>query len=705
MLKRSFENPSIEFMPRPLWFWNNKPTPEGIGEIMEKSKELSGYGGFGIVPFDACGMDYMKEDYIEAYGVALEKAEELGLKMCLYDEWWFPSGSAGGLMQKHYPEHCAKRLDLVEYEIDAGKETNISIPDGTLMAVVAMNLETKECIDVGEYIFGKVLKWVAPEVQFKIMIFTCILDGWDRVDYLDPIAVSKFIELSHEEYYKHFEKYFGTVIDSSFYDEPQFYAPKGRLWTNGFNQKFIEKYGYNPATLYPALWYDIGDNTHAARNALLGLRAELYAESFPKVIQEWCSNHEISLTGHVDQEEVINPAGMTGDLMKSFKYQEIPGVDEVFLRARAEKVYKIVSSAAYNWDKALVMSETFGGMKEDIGVETLYKETMEQYAKGINLIVPHAVWYDNKPENIVFTPELSYRSERYGDALKGYNIYCARLSFMLQGGRHVADIGVLYPIAGLYSAYYMDWGNPYHGGPVLAEFDYQEIGELLASDIRKDFTFIHPEVLDDRCSIENRCISLNNNINFEKYKVFMLTGSNTISLSNINKLRSFYNNGGTIIATSQLPFKSAEIGKDAEIIEAVNDIFNISNPEYFKEYKLNTNKNSGRAYFIPNKESHFIKKALDESVGIYDVNIDYGKLNGGTLTYIHKVKGGKDIYFISNSSDSKINTWVSIRNELDVEIWNPHTGEISKSKQEKLNCVSKIWVELDSAKSIFIVSV
>lgn len=55
------------------------------------------------------------------------------------------------------------------------------------------------------------------------------------------------------------------------------------------------------------------------------------------------------MTGHVDQEEMINPSGITGNLMKSFKYQDIPGVDEIGFRYRGGKIYKIISSAAYNW--------------------------------------------------------------------------------------------------------------------------------------------------------------------------------------------------------------------------------------------------------------------------------------------------------------------------------------------------------------------
>jgi hypothetical protein len=39
---------------------------------------------------------------------------------------------------------------------------------------------------------------------------------------------------------------------------------------------------------------------------------------------------------------------------------------------------------------------------------------------------------------------------------------------------------------------------------------------------------------------------------------------------------------------------------------------------------------------------------------------------------------GRDVYFIANSSDTLLNTAVHLRGELDLERWNPHTGEISE---------------------------
>ena len=56
--------PEKKYYPRPLWFWNAKPTPEGIREIMRNSAERDGDAGFGFVPYDACGLEYLGDEYL-----------------------------------------------------------------------------------------------------------------------------------------------------------------------------------------------------------------------------------------------------------------------------------------------------------------------------------------------------------------------------------------------------------------------------------------------------------------------------------------------------------------------------------------------------------------------------------------------------------------------------------------------------------------
>ncbi|MGI6270063.1 MAG: glycosyl hydrolase [Candidatus Howiella sp.] len=428
------------------------------------------------------------------------------------------------------------------------------------------------------------VEYSLPAGSWRVMAFATVKDGYACVDYLDAESVQKYIDVTFEAYYSHFPEYFGTVIDCAFYDEPGLYHAGGRTWTGDFNRLFEEKYGFDPITLYPAMWYDIGEDTEAARNLLFSFRAELYADYIAQV-DAWCRAHGIELTGHQDQEEPANPTCITGDLMKVFENQSIPGVDDIVTPNRSLKIYKIVSSAANNYDKPLVMSESFGAMGEGIGVENLYRDTMGLFSRGINFIIPHAIWHNNK-EHIDNPPELSYRSEQYGPALPAFNEYAGRLQTMLQEGRHVADIALLYPIDSLQSSFCFDTGNPYVGGVTPEEADYIDLGEQLMSGIVRDFTFLHPDVLAEKCSVQGSTLHLDNTTNYEDYKVLILPGQTTISLAALQQVKAFWEAGGKVIATTKLPSKSAEFGKDAEVCAIIEEMFGIGREDFYPQSSI-----------------------------------------------------------------------------------------------------------------------
>jgi hypothetical protein len=181
---------------RPLWFWNNKPTKEGLTEIMENCKNKDKYAGFGILAFDKCGLEYLGEEYLDLYGHVLKEAKKLNLKICLYDEWWFPSGYAGGILKKKHPEALAKRLDLEEFSFD-GKSIKVKLPtDGKIMAVVALKDTVR--IDLAPFVEDGVLEYTADDNGFKALCFILRNADWDHVDFLSQDAVAKFIECTHE---------------------------------------------------------------------------------------------------------------------------------------------------------------------------------------------------------------------------------------------------------------------------------------------------------------------------------------------------------------------------------------------------------------------------------------------------------------------------------------------------------------------------
>jgi hypothetical protein len=705
--RQHFADPPLKYATRPLWFWNNATvTKEAVDQQMQKSRDLCGYGGFGILPFgEAFSPKYLSDEYFEVYGEALKQAERLGMVMCIYDEYGFPSGSAGAIhgdgiarfAQKH-PNHTIKRLDKHEQDVSGPSDVSLKIPAGKLMSAVAMEMDSKQRVNLTDRAQDGQVTWQAPPGHWKIMLFMCVVDGDPNVDYLDPEAVGYFVEMTHQAYYDRFKQFFGTTIDGTFNDEPTMYRAAGRMWTGAFNDKFRKKYGFDPVSYYPALWYDIGPETAAARNYLFGFRSELYATGFPKVIQDWCRGHgDIAATGHQDQEEVVNPVSVSGDLMKCFQYQDIPGVDKIGGDRPAERFYKVISSSAYNWDKSLVMSETYGAMG-DISWDTIYHVAMEQYTKGINQLIPHAVWYDNS--KVTFKPELSWRQPKYAEGLPRYNQYMSRLNLLLQNdARHVADIAVLYPIATLQAGHYLDGElGFYKGGVEIPEADYVQISELLTNEVGRDFTYLHPDVLDTKCSLREGLLRLDNVRNFEEYSVVIMPAHKTIRWSNLEKIKRFFDQGGSVIATGTLPSKSAEFGHDADVIATIQEMFPPSGG------LAASNQSGGKALFLETPDVTELRSALDNLLDVYDVEFSPGQ----ELRYIHKIKDGRDILFLANLRDHACRGEMRLRGKLQLELWDPHDGSI-----EALECrhhktesgdVTRIEIGLDPLKSAFLVS-
>lgn len=714
--EKEFKNPSIEYWPRPLWFWNNTTvTVEGVEEQMQAYRDHCGYGGFGILPF---GKDfkpvYLTEDYFKVYGKALEKAKELGLTMCLYDEYGYPSGSIGfhngdgiSRFERKHPEQTYKRLDKVEEDVVGPVSYSKNIPDGKLMSVVAMEMNSLKRIELSDHISNEVLNWNAPAGNWKIMFFASVKDPDYLVDYLDKAAVRNFIKMTHEKYYKHFKDYFGTVINGTFFDEPTMYRAQGRVWTEKFNEKFERKYGFSPKSLYPALWYDIGPATQSARNYLFGYRAELYAEGFTKEINDWSVAHGVSATGHQDQEEIANPISVSGDLIKSFKYLEIPGIDKIGGNRPAELVYKLVSSSAYNYDRRLVMSETYGAMgswgddiwgkKKDLGWNQIFSIAMDQYAKGINMLIPHAVWYNI--EKVTFKPELSHRNPLYADSLKVFNKFLSRLNYVMQkDGRHVADIAILYPIHSLQGDHHFDGPiDDYLGGVEIPYTDYLNVSNLLTNYVGKDFTFIHPEVLDEKCQVVDGKLHLQNRINWEDFRVLIVPSCKTISVRNLQKINEFYEQGGTVFFTTRLPSKAIEEGKDEEVTKTITKIF----PEGDNSSNIvHSSNKGGKAVFIRKPNGQNLREKLDQTIENFDVDYPVNE----DIRYIHKVIDGQEVFYFANIGNKFIDIPITLSGRMNLEKWNPHNGSIETLKTKKnQNITNIIQLELAPFNSCFLI--
>ncbi len=726
-----FKTPPAAYRGHAMWSFplgalDERYVVSGIEEMAKLN-----YGGFFIeasrgrpgAPQGTKPVEFLSPEYFRFYRMALEEAKKRGLEVILYDDYAFPTGTVGGQLAAKYPQHMSKSLNMVETDIRGPAKVELQMPKGIYIGAVRMNRDTFEVVDISSSRAKDGLVCQAPRGNWKVMLFY-LLEGRSRVvDYLDETAVDVFISMTYEKYRENFGEYFGNLIRQTFYDEPSMHHTD-RMWTPDFNVNFQRQYGFSPMRYYPALWYDIGPQTAAARNALFGFRGELFRRNFIKRLNDWCAGHNLRFGGHLDQEEPLNPTPLNGDLMKVFEHQAVPTIDDIWWWGRTNTAYKIVTSAAFNWDKPVAAAETYAAYRV-LNEKIAYQVAMDQFAMGINFQVPARTVQPKRAE---------------------VNDYVGRLSYLLQRGRHVADVAVLYPIASLNAAYRQVGGVQFPLGagqeaPRISEtaygreggfafgMDYQDLGESLFRGVRVDFTYIHPDVLVNRTIIKNGKIILNNQENREEFSVLFVPSGDTISAAAAARIKEFYDQGGNVIATGLLPSRSAEFGKDAEVRRAISDVFGAS-PDapvkadvrraqdrqnfYVYWYFIKKNQAGGQALFIPNTHAWLVDYALRQVLPLRDVDIKLpvhpaitGPEYEGALTYIHKIKSGRDIYFFANSSGKDIDAGVVLRGRKALRIWNPHTGGQDQAEitagEVNGQAVTNLRLQLASASSLFFV--
>lgn len=702
--KEGFKSPSADYRPMPFWHIRGEVEKS---EIMKQIVEADSarFGGVSFLPIYGMTPEFLSDEYFSLYGDVLSDLEKRGMKAVLYDDISFPSGTAGGEMERKFPDYTRKRLDRTVYEVNGQRTFTTEVPDGTLMSAVAMNEISKERIDLSDYISDGKLKWQVPQGKWKVMFFNAVKDGTHKkylvVDLLDSISMSKFMTLTYDKYEEQFKNYFGSLINYSFFDDVGFFRAE-RTWTLAFNEKFKQLYGYSPALLYPALWENIGPETESARVALFNTRAELLAEGFPKTVARWADKNGLKSTGHPPGNYNPMPVDMNADIFKYYRYTQMPLMDAIIDYGYGRDGHKLVSSAADYYDRSMVGAEIYGAIKDKVfDADMMFQIAMETMARGANFIVPHGLWYKDK---VAIQPLISIHNKKLEGKLPEYSEYIGRMSYLLRGGRRVADIALLYPIADLQGFFRFQSEENIRPGHWISEYtNYTKISEILSEDVYRDFTFVHPELLlTDKYEISDGRLKLLNKENFQDYDVLIMPAQKVISVRTLYKIKDFYDDGGKIIAVGQLPSVSSEFGKEKELQEIISYIFGESNGK--------TNGNGGISIHLPELSVETLSDALrqvDKTPDLmYSVLPDLSS-DAGCLSYIHKVKEGRNIYFIANSSRSSIDTEISLRGKMKLELWNPYTGQIQKIDQVEYNDVdnqqySCFRLKLDGIDSVVI---
>ena len=126
-----------------------------------------GEGGSGPAPA------YLSDEYFRRYEAALAFAKAKGMTAILYDELGYPTGGAGG--GRIDPTNYRKLIARTQLGAAPGAGP-FTVPNGVLLAAVAMNVATKARIDLTDSVTEGALQWTAPGPGWNVQFFT-LADG------------------------------------------------------------------------------------------------------------------------------------------------------------------------------------------------------------------------------------------------------------------------------------------------------------------------------------------------------------------------------------------------------------------------------------------------------------------------------------------------------------------------------------------------
>ena len=366
-------------------------------ERIKRLKAL-GYGGIVISP---SFKDYLSDESIKNATELIKYANEQGLLVWIYDELYYPSGSAGGIVPKEHPEYEAKGLAVLTADALVGDTGCINSPHGYNGVYAAyccrLNSENEPIfetiLDISEKknFGGGVVYKNNFDSAIRVYAFfgkttfefattshnTRIIRRY--IDTLDKNAVSAFFEATYGKY-KKFTESITDLIEGVFTDEPQIPAlcrenyradyrewvlenqndvfkvydmPDSKItftpyipWTDNIEKVFKAKFGYDLLINLPLLFFDKGEKGNKVRADFWQTVSDMFLLAYNETYRDFCEKRQITYSGHFLHEEEFNKHPyMHGDLLMQLGKMPLPGCD--YLSASPKKILENASAAKF----------------------------------------------------------------------------------------------------------------------------------------------------------------------------------------------------------------------------------------------------------------------------------------------------------------------------------------------------------------------
>lgn len=562
-MMKNFRSPGAEFRGAPFWAWNAKLDKEELIRQIHVFKEM-GLGGFFMHARVGLNTAYLSPEWFDCIKTCVNEAKKLGMQACLYDEDRWPSGAAGSLVTKDdrfKSRYCT--LEVYSRAADALKAAN-----GRTLAwfsarvsgsMEKKNLSLKSPVRLkspADFKFGR---------GRKIIRFTELLmehDSWFNgetyLDTLNPEAVQKFVEVTHEAYYREVGKEFGKTVPAIFTDEPNFWTWQKNMfslpWTTKIPEIFRRKYQLDVLEYLPEIFFPSVRKFSSVRMKYFNLLAELFSTAFSKTIGDWCSRHNIRMTGHVLLEDHLCQSLYVGAAMRFYEYMQSPGIDLLTEHWRIFNTAKQCTSMAHQFGRKWRLSETYGCTGWDFPFAGHKALGDWQYALGINFRCLHLAWYSAEAEaKRDYPASISYQSS-WHDKYRTVEDYFGRLGAVMSEGEEICELLVIHPIE---SAWLKIDLNNAAASLEKEEKQFVEVTDTMLAR-KLDFDFGDEEIMSRYGSVKNHKLVINR----AAYSAVLVPRLLTIRSTTLDLLEKFAAQGGTVVYLDAVPrYLDGELSK------------------------------------------------------------------------------------------------------------------------------------------------
>jgi hypothetical protein len=429
--------PSAEYSVMPFWFWNDDL--DG-GELIRQMDDFQRHNVDGFVIHPRVGLPrhlgWMSDDLLDYYRIVIEEAHQRGMKVVLYDEGMYPSGSSSGQVVAANPAfacRCLSKIDLHTGELP-------ELQPGVQLVAVAkrQNGELMAVVDRPANSFIRGLHYIDDGPTE---------DEPPAADLLNPQAVAMFIHLVYDRFADHFGSYFGGTIMAIFTDEPGLLGRSRERevypGTRDIMAHINRLLGYDFSPHLPALWYEDEPDASKSKRDFAHAVSLLLEETYYQPLYAWCEAHGLALTGH--------PA--KGEDLGALRYFHIPGQDLVWrwvlpdepsaLEGSESTQAKCASSAMIHYQRRRNANECCGAYGHELSWDELNWLARWAFVRGTNLLYPHAFYYSVRGLRREERPPDVGPHSPWWERFPEYAMECRRLSWINTDSKHLCHLAIL----------------------------------------------------------------------------------------------------------------------------------------------------------------------------------------------------------------------------------------------------------------------